>query len=808
MYDGMKVSPWCGDLDDDGDKDCLIGNEDGNIKCFRNTGSASSRTFQEATGAGNPLDAVNVGGQGAPWCGDMDDDGDKDCIIGNGSGDIYYFQNTGNASRPVFQEVTGAGNPLDAVDVGARAKPWCGNLDGDGDNDCFVGNVDGTIIYFQNTGSVSSPTFQEVTGAPSPFNGVVLNTNRAAPWCGDMDNDGDEDCFVGNYQGSLIYVRNWGGPESFCNFEGSFALASERCLCTPGYAGVQCRTVCPGGAASPCYGHGLCYDLDTQWSTSMLTGSCLCKPTFAGTDSTGKTTCGDCVTGTVVNGHLTNSSYFGANSTVDNPALSCRACPGGGTCSTHGTCSDGAAGLGTCNCTSGYNGLDCSKVVPCRANHFKHSAGSCTTCLGGRQNPNGQVNCELFFFNHAFLKSSRTLLHLPSRFLAFLSSFVISVLQGEVCEECSVGQFSTPGAACAACGAGQFAFAVGQSSCLSCETGRYQPASSQSTCLACEKGYTAFNGSTHCLPCPSGSSIMEPRTSLTDCRCDGQQYLAIPCGDANDASRSCAASSTCLPCPDGAVCEGTERVVAKSGWYALAPDRFQQCLYDGACPGGHQRDLCAPHYHGVLCSTCVDGFSSDQDFRCQKCCSDQEQLGAFVGGLLLVCVVAGVLSLKTLRDSASGSARQSKSEIAIVLTAITLMQSIGFIKDFRFEWPGAVKGLLGAMSWASGGAAQVVSLDCVTKRAVYVQLLVATLLAPVLIVLSLAVMLLLWSQDARHDAAQVLRIRFHIVTLVLVFLLQPQAVKSALQLFVCFDVDGESLLYSDGSINCSSANHK
>ncbi len=56
--------------------------------------------------AANPWNNVIVEKSPKPWCGDIDDDGDKDCIVGTGEGYIQYFLNTGSASRPVFQEVT------------------------------------------------------------------------------------------------------------------------------------------------------------------------------------------------------------------------------------------------------------------------------------------------------------------------------------------------------------------------------------------------------------------------------------------------------------------------------------------------------------------------------------------------------------------------------------------------------------------------------------------------------------------------------------------------------------------------------
>lgn len=43
-----------------------------------------------------------------------------------------------------------------------------GDMDGDGDYDCFVSNLAGSVYYFLNTGSPSAPAFTEKTGNDNP----------------------------------------------------------------------------------------------------------------------------------------------------------------------------------------------------------------------------------------------------------------------------------------------------------------------------------------------------------------------------------------------------------------------------------------------------------------------------------------------------------------------------------------------------------------------------------------------------------------------------------------------------------------
>ena len=59
---------------------------------------------------------------------------------GKNDGTLHYFENTGSAVAPAFTELTGAANPFDGVDVGFNARPSFADLDGDGDLDAIVGS--------------------------------------------------------------------------------------------------------------------------------------------------------------------------------------------------------------------------------------------------------------------------------------------------------------------------------------------------------------------------------------------------------------------------------------------------------------------------------------------------------------------------------------------------------------------------------------------------------------------------------------------------------------------------------------------
>ena len=114
-----------------------------------------------------------MGYTSTPSFADLDGDGDLDAVVGELDGTLHYFENTGSAIAPAFTERTGAANPFNGVDVGVHGTPSFADLDGDGDLDAVVGEDRGNLHYFENTGSAIAPAFTERTGAANPFNGAT-----------------------------------------------------------------------------------------------------------------------------------------------------------------------------------------------------------------------------------------------------------------------------------------------------------------------------------------------------------------------------------------------------------------------------------------------------------------------------------------------------------------------------------------------------------------------------------------------------------------------------------------------------------
>ena len=181
----------------------------GTLHYFENTGSAIAPAFTERTGTANPFNGVDAGYTSTPSFADLDGDGDLDAIVGSNYGTLHYFKNTGSAMAPAFTEQTGTANPFNGVNVGFSSAPSFADLDGDSDLDAVVGANDGTLRYFENTGSAIAAAFTARTGAANPFNGVDVG-GSSAPSFADLDGDGDLDAIVGANDGTLHYFKNTG----------------------------------------------------------------------------------------------------------------------------------------------------------------------------------------------------------------------------------------------------------------------------------------------------------------------------------------------------------------------------------------------------------------------------------------------------------------------------------------------------------------------------------------------------------------------------------------------------------------------
>jgi hypothetical protein len=195
--DTYHLAPVLEDLDADGDLDLMLGTWNQDVRWFRNDGTPREPRFVSA--GDDPAADLPRGSHSTPALGDLDGDGDFDLVVGESSGEINFFRNTGTSESPRFELVT---EQLGGLDVGRRSAPALVDVDGDGDLDLLAGSEDGGLAFFPNRGTPLEPSFgeEDELDVPLPAYGT--------PVLVDLDGDGDLDLVSGGLGGGVVFFRN------------------------------------------------------------------------------------------------------------------------------------------------------------------------------------------------------------------------------------------------------------------------------------------------------------------------------------------------------------------------------------------------------------------------------------------------------------------------------------------------------------------------------------------------------------------------------------------------------------------------
>ena len=188
--------------------------------------------------------------------------------------------------------------------------------------------------------------------APGAFRGADLLAH-ATPCTGDCAGHGN--CDVG--RAVCVCFAN--------DVDGHWDAATHCVGCKEGFFGEDCTRECPGGSCFQCTNRGVCHD------GRYGNGTCTCEGAYVGE------ACDRCRTG-----------WYGVGCTLE--------CPGGAAapCNGRGTCRDGPAGDGVCECLAspshGYWGSD----TACRDCDAAHWGALCTKeCVGGSKPCSGHGAC-------------------------------------------------------------------------------------------------------------------------------------------------------------------------------------------------------------------------------------------------------------------------------------------------------------------------------------------------------------------------------------------------------------------------------
>lgn len=220
---GTSSHPVFFDWDGDGLKDLLISNdgyyEGGNyvskVALYKNMSQGNSYQFQNISDSILNFRSLNIIGTRLAF-GDLNNDGDQDLLVGDATGRLSYFQNIGSATNTnlIFSQ-----GYFQNIDVGSDAAPQLVDINRDGLLDLLVGERNGNINYYRNTGSLLFPVFSFETDSFGKVS-VGLATygiGYSTPLLFDVN--GNYELLVGSYKGTLFHYNNIDG-----NLTGAFQL--------------------------------------------------------------------------------------------------------------------------------------------------------------------------------------------------------------------------------------------------------------------------------------------------------------------------------------------------------------------------------------------------------------------------------------------------------------------------------------------------------------------------------------------------------------------------------------------------------
>jgi hypothetical protein len=264
---GLKFSYWYFfiDIDSDGDQDYFTANND-RISLYINEGTPMTPSYFLAkdTVKDNNGDPIFSEYSCNPVFVDIDNDQDYDFISGNTAGTLSYFENIGNSQNFNFKFITDfwqeiyigpvSNNPLH----GASSIDFV-DIDDDGDQDLFWGDFFSKSLYvIENQGTANSADMIKVSDIYPVNSDSVYTSGFNMPRFADIDADGDFDLFV-----SVLYVSTV--PQSIMFYENmGTAQSSNQIFQTNDYL----KTLDVSNNSSPVF-----IDIDNDDDLDLFMGS-------------------------------------------------------------------------------------------------------------------------------------------------------------------------------------------------------------------------------------------------------------------------------------------------------------------------------------------------------------------------------------------------------------------------------------------------------------------------------------------------------------------------------------------------------
>jgi hypothetical protein len=195
----LNLSPTFGDLDGDNNKDLIIGDADGKLHLFTNTGGGN---FQLSTANYQNID---IGQFAQPQLIDVNRDGLTDVIVGEQDGTINFLPNSGSISNAVFDTIITNWGGID-VDQSFISTGFSNPTlyDSSGVYQLFVGSFSGSIYQFANIDSNLTGQFTAVNSTAA----TLWDGGKSAIAIADINNDNQADMIIGNLSGGIAYFSS------------------------------------------------------------------------------------------------------------------------------------------------------------------------------------------------------------------------------------------------------------------------------------------------------------------------------------------------------------------------------------------------------------------------------------------------------------------------------------------------------------------------------------------------------------------------------------------------------------------------
>ena len=215
---GTAAYPMLFDYNKDGKPDLFVGSEG----YTQSTGLLKSRIsyYKNTSTGGNPsftLDNLNFVSmdtfdfQGAaPAFGDIDNDGKADMVIGHVNGTLSYYKNMAatDTAQPIWQPLlaTLTNDTGGVINAGGRATPFIYDIDKDGKKDLVIGNLYGTLQYYQNI--TTTPGTVKLKLINNKLGNVKSDPNQlfgcfSTPFIGRIDSSGRDYLLMGSNSGNI-----------------------------------------------------------------------------------------------------------------------------------------------------------------------------------------------------------------------------------------------------------------------------------------------------------------------------------------------------------------------------------------------------------------------------------------------------------------------------------------------------------------------------------------------------------------------------------------------------------------------------